>query len=216
VDRRWFPFFPTLLVVLSVGTMIALGIWQLARKDEKGALLATYRANLNAPPLAEFPIARPVPASAMFRTASVSCAPAGTPNIRGGKDRAGQTIFRVIMPCRLPGVAPGSANPLFHVDMGGTYDPQAKAVLLFDAPINGIVTTMPPEGSFIARMFRTAPPPDALLIAETAGPNMVPSAPPNVEDVPNDHLAYAIQWFLFAGFATLIYVLALRKRIKGG
>ncbi len=30
--------------------------------------------------------------------------------------------------------------------------------------------------------------------------------------MPNNHLAYAVQWFLFAAIAGAIYVLALRRR----
>jgi surfeit locus 1 family protein len=34
--------------------------------------------------------------------------------------------------------------------------------------------------------------------------------------VPNNHLAYAVQWFLFAAVASVIYVLALRWRGRNG
>jgi cytochrome oxidase assembly protein ShyY1 len=41
--------------------------------------------------------------------------------------------------------------------------------------------------------------------------------PPNPEDVPNNHLSYAVQWFAFAGIAAGIYLLAVRRRtIKAG
>ena len=51
-----------------------------------------------------------------------------------------------------------------------------------------------------------------MLIAGEPVPGLKPLAPPNVADVPNNHLAYAVQWFFFAGIAAIIYVLALRKR----
>ncbi|HNJ47416.1 MAG TPA: SURF1 family protein, partial [Novosphingobium sp.] len=37
-------------------------------------------------------------------------------------------------------------------------------------------------------------------------------------DIPNNHLSYAVQWFLFAATALVIYGLALRKRLaaRGG
>ena len=35
---------------------------------------------------------------------------------------------------------------------------------------------------------------------------------PTPDSVPNNHLAYAWQWFMFAGVATIIYALALRGR----
>jgi surfeit locus 1 family protein len=38
------------------------------------------------------------------------------------------------------------------------------------------------------------------------------SAPPSPSIIPNNHLSYAVQWFLFAGIAVTIYFLALRQR----
>jgi surfeit locus 1 family protein len=43
---------------------------------------------------------------------------------------------------------------------------------------------------------------------------LIAAEPPSLEDVPNNHLFYALQWFFFAGAAALIYVLALRRRSR--
>jgi cytochrome oxidase assembly protein ShyY1 len=51
-----------------------------------------------------------------------------------------------------------------------------------------------------------------ILTAATPAPPLAASAPASIEDVPNNHRAYAAQWFFFAGLAVLIYVLALRRR----
>jgi surfeit locus 1 family protein len=40
-------------------------------------------------------------------------------------------------------------------------------------------------------------------------------ARPDPRDIPNNHLAYAVQWFLFATVAAVIYALALAKRLAG-
>ena len=37
-------------------------------------------------------------------------------------------------------------------------------------------------------------------------------AAPDPRDLPNNHLAYAGQWFFFALTALVIYILALRRR----
>jgi surfeit locus 1 family protein len=42
----------------------------------------------------------------------------------------------------------------------------------------------------------------------------VANARPDPNDIPNNHLAYAVQWFLFAGVALVIYALAVRKRMR--
>ncbi|MEL7190103.1 MAG: SURF1 family cytochrome oxidase biogenesis protein, partial [Pseudomonadota bacterium] len=36
------PIIPTILVVAAAGVMVALGIWQLGRADEKAALIAEF------------------------------------------------------------------------------------------------------------------------------------------------------------------------------
>jgi cytochrome oxidase assembly protein ShyY1 len=50
------------------------------------------------------------------------------------------------------------------------------------------------------------------LVAATAPPGLEPSAPPSIAEIPNNHRSYAVQWFLFALIAVVIYVLALRKK----
>ena len=59
---------------------------------------------------------------------------------------------------------------------------------------------------------RTAQP--RRLVAATAPPGLAPSAPPSIDQIPNNHRAYAVQWFLFALIALVIYWLAVRKRLK--
>ena len=51
-----------------------------------------------------------------------------------------------------------------------------------------------------------------LLVADTPAPGLAPNAAPDLSSVPNNHLAYGVQWFLFALVASVIYVLALRWR----
>jgi surfeit locus 1 family protein len=53
-----------------------------------------------------------------------------------------------------------------------------------------------------------------MLVADTPAPGLMPNPGPDPSSIPNNHLAYAVQWFLFAGLALLIYALALRKRLK--
>ncbi len=42
------------------------------------------------------------------------------------------------------------------------------------------------------------------------------NAAPDPRSIPNNHLSYAVQWFLFALTAMVIYTLAVRKRLRGG
>jgi surfeit locus 1 family protein len=52
-----------------------------------------------------------------------------------------------------------------------------------------------------------------MLIARVPVAGLKAAAPPKIDDVPNNHLAYAVQWFLFAAIAAVIYGLAVRKRL---
>ena len=54
--------------------------------------------------------------------------------------------------------------------------------------------------------------PGPRLVADPPVAGLQPLAPPDPGDLPNNHLAYAGQWFFFALTALVIYVLALRRR----
>ena len=54
--------------------------------------------------------------------------------------------------------------------------------------------------------------PGPRLIADPPVGGLSAMAPPDPGDLPNNHLAYAGQWFFFAITALVIYVLALRRR----
>ncbi len=51
-----------------------------------------------------------------------------------------------------------------------------------------------------------------LLVADTPARGLEASERPSPATIPNNHRAYAVQWFLFAGAALVIYALALRRR----
>jgi surfeit locus 1 family protein len=51
-----------------------------------------------------------------------------------------------------------------------------------------------------------------LLVADAPAPGLAANSTPDWRIVPNNHLSYAGQWFLFAAIASVIYGLALRSR----
>ena len=55
----------------------------------------------------------------------------------------------------------------------------------------------------------------APMLATFGADGPIELAAPDPRDVPNNHLSYAVQWFLFALTAVVIYILALRKRWGG-
>ncbi|GAB4472708.1 MAG: hypothetical protein OHK0018_02690 [Erythrobacter tepidarius] len=54
--------------------------------------------------------------------------------------------------------------------------------------------------------------PGPRLVADPPVAGLQPMAAPDPGDLPNNHLAYAVQWFFFAATALVIYVLALKRR----
>ena len=199
------PIFATLLVGLAVAAMIALGVWQLQRRGEKEALIARYAANRDLPPMT-YPERAPVAEDAMFRKARVTCLRVVGWRVTGGATPTGQGGYRHIAECVTGAEGPGAlidmgvaANPAFKPDWrGGTVD--------------GLITTEPNQASLIGKALGTAPPLRPMLVADVPAPGLAASAPPSIIGISNNHLAYAVQWFLFAGIALVIYLIALRRR----
>ena len=51
-----------------------------------------------------------------------------------------------------------------------------------------------------------------MIVSAAPAPGLTAPKRPDPESLPNNHLAYAVQWFLFAISALAIYALALRQR----
>jgi surfeit locus 1 family protein len=189
--RDKLPIIPTILVVLAVATMIGLGIWQLERRKEKEALLASYAAAANKPPIGwpSVPPKEPLP---LFRSATANCLSVTGFRTAAGQNLRGEPGFLIIADCSTGAEGPGVA-----VELGWSKDPNSGHAYR-GGLVSGVIA---PDR--ISRMR---------LVAATPGPGLAASAPPSPGTIPNNHFSYAIQWFLFAGIAVVIYVLALRWR----
>ena len=191
------PILPTLVVGLAVAAMIALGLWQmLDRLPKKEAYLAQLAAN-PARPLIPFPLAPDD--NLLFRRTVADCRPPITIRRAG----AGAAGFRLIATCSVP---KGS----LQVQLGTTHDPRAES----DWPggrVTGYVSHAPDSRSLIESAFDHRPQ-AMLLVADTPAPGLQANPKPDISGVPNNHLAYAVQWFLFAAIAAIIYVLAVARR----
>lgn len=188
---RRLPLIPTILVGLAVAVMIGLGIWQLDRRSEKEALLATYRGAADKPPIG-WPTVPPKEPLPLFRSATANCLSVVNFRTAAGPNLSGEPGYLIIADCRTGAEGPGLA-----VELGWSKNPNAGR-----AYRGGLVSGMIAPDK-ISRMR---------LVAATPGPGLAASAPPSPDTIPNNHLSYAIQWFLFAGIAVVIYTLALRQR----
>ena len=180
------PLIPTIFVAAAVATMIALGIWQLGRKDEKEALIAHAERALTISAEVEYPRDAGRREELLYRRTSVTClSGSGSTTVAGTSLRGVKGVAQRVT-CALANG--GTAT----VDLGFSRDPapivwkggQVRGVI---APGGRIVATEPPTG-------------------------LEPLALPDPRDLPNNHLAYAGQWFFFALTALVIYILALRRR----
>lgn len=197
-----FPLIATFIVTLCIAAMIGLGLWQLnIRLPQKEAQLALLLENPSKPAMA-FP-ALPDD-SLLFRKAHGFCVePVGTQLIGAGKEG-----FRFIVECRTGGLE----GPGMLVQLGTTRDPNAKLDWKGGA-VSGTIAYGPDERSMLASLGDKTPK-RLMLISDTPPPGLALSNPPKPDSVPNNHLAYAVQWFLFAAVAAIIYLLALKWRAK--
>jgi hypothetical protein len=200
-----FPVFATILVGLAIAAMIALGVWQLQRKGEKEALLAQLSANRTLPPIA-FPRI-PIGESLLFRRASALCLEPVSFKAEGGRSATGRTGWRQIAQCRT-----GAEGPGFAVQIGVASTLDAKPNWK-GGEVSGYITHLPDHQPLIASIFSRAPK-TLMLVADKPAPGLDANPEPDLSAVPNNHLAYAVQWFLFAAVAAIIYGIALRRRLK--
>ena len=191
---RKVPLVPTIVVAVAVAVMIGLGVWQLQRAGEKNRLLERYAKAETLPPIAfpTLPIADDqLP---LFRHATGVCLRPVARRTVPGKGASGEPGFVHIIDC-----STGAEGPGMSVAVGWSKDPNAK-VSWRGGPVSGIIA---PDNRTRMR-----------LVAASAPAGLETVAPPSLSSIPNNHRSYAIQWFLFAGIAALIYFLALRLRWK--
>ncbi|NIJ37162.1 cytochrome oxidase assembly protein ShyY1 [Sphingopyxis panaciterrae] len=204
--RRW-PIVPTILVLVAVAVMIALGVWQLQRKGEKEALIALYERNMAMSSLVTYPELPPVPDAMLYRKSSVVCLEPVRWDPRSGTDRAGKAGIRMIADCRTGAEGPGV---LVDIGIGDDFAPPKWT----GGIVQGTVVPGPDQPSVIQRLTGKPAPARAMLVADVPAEGLRASAVPSAADTPNNHLAYAGQWFLFAAAALVIYILAVRRRLR--
>ena len=191
---RKLPLVPTIIVAAAVAVMIGLGIWQLRRADEKSRLLQQYAAAEKLPPIAFPTLPLATDQLPLFRHATGVCLrPVGRRTVPG-EGTSGEPGYVHIVDCMT-----GAEGPGMSVAVGWSKNPNAK-INWVGGPVSGIIA---PDNETRMR-----------LVAASSPPGLETVAPPSLSSIANNHRSNAIQWFLFAGIAALIYGLALRMRWK--
>ena len=191
--RNRLPIIGTVLVLAAVATMIGLGIWQLQRADWKNGLLDSYASATDLPPIA-YPAVPDPDNPPYFRKSTVNCLAVIGWRSTSGRNINGKSGWAHIAQCRTA----GAEGPGAQVVAGWSARPDDPE---WDGGVvDGIIA---PDSQNIIRLVTSEP---------VAG--LQKSQPPALEDIPNNHLSYAVQWFLFAGIALIIFLIALRGRRK--
>lgn len=190
--KRW-PIIPTIIVTIAVAIMIGLGVWQLQRKAEKDALLVRYDAADGLPAIA-WPVVPDPKALPLFRRSALMCVKVIRVETVSGSNIDGKSGFAHVASCQTG----GAEGPGAKVAIGWSERPQSPK--WGGGAVRGIIA---PDGAQLIKLVST----DTVQGLDRL-------APPSPSQIPNNHLLYAIQWFIFAAAASIIYVLAVQKRSK--
>ncbi len=182
---RRLPVFSTIIVLAAVVTMIGLGIWQLGRLKEKEALIARYEAATGNDLPVLFPLDGKGEAELFRRSALVCNAVTGIGPVAGT-------------------AANGTKGWVQRAQCVVTLEKTVPVDLGFSRDLN----TVDWKSGVVSGVIAPGP----RLVADPPVAGLQPMAKPDPGDLPNNHLAYAGQWFFFALTALVIYVLALRRR----
>ena len=183
---RSLPPVATILVALSAIIMVALGFWQLGRADEKEALLARYAVAGDIAEPVPYPRTQAAATEALYRRSEVICDRVLERRATAGTSTNGARGWAQVARCAL---RDGGET---DIAIGWTRGPEGPTWT--GGEVEGIVA------------------PGPRLVADPARAGLIPLMPPDPADTPNNHLAYAGQWFFFAITALVIYALALRRR----
>lgn len=192
------PLFPTLLVLIAVAVMIRLGFWQIDRMNQKDDLLARYAAAASNPEVLPSLPGNSDWNDLLYRRVSVACGEVRGWRSISGKNSSGESGIGHIAECRL---ADRSAfdGPGYDIVVSVGWSRNPANPDWRGGEVSGIIAP-----------FQNS---EVKIVADPPLAGLQPNARPNPADIPNNHWSYAIQWFLFAAVALVIYGLALRKRL---
>lgn len=185
---RRVPVLATLIVLAAVAVMLRLGFWQLDRLHQKEALLSRYAAAAGISADAPWPRSDRDAQAVLYRHATIACAEVAGVSSVSGQNAKGEPGIAHVAQCNLVG--------------GG----EARVIIGWSRQVSAPDWRGGSVQGWIA--------PGPRLVADPPLAGLEANARPDPADIPNNHLSYAVQWFLFAGVALVIYALALAKRLR--
>ena len=185
------PILPTILVAGAIAVMIALGFWQLSRMGEKEALIAQAEQNLRMSSEAPYPLDAAGMDEVLYRRTTIDCAEVLSITPRAGTSERGAKGWAQRASCKL-----GGSDAVVDVDIGWSLRPDPA--VWQGGEVRGTIA------------------PGGRVVSANGLAGLEPLAGPDPRALPNNHLAYAGQWFFFALTALAIYILALRRPAGAG
>ena len=179
------PIISTIIVAGAIAVMVALGFWQLSRMGEKEALIARAEQNLRLSSEVRYPIDGAQLDEVLYRRTTIECSEVLSITPRAGTSAKGAKGWAQRASCVM-------GDAVVDVDIGWSLRPEAA-----DWKGGEVRGTIAPGGR---------------IVSASGLAGLEPLASPDPRALPNNHLAYAGQWFFFALTALVIYILALRRR----
>ena len=229
--RPRFPVVLTVLAVLLLGVLLALGVWQVQRMQWKEGLMNGAEAAAGQPPL---PLAEALKLeNPEFRRVLLTCrglAAASFVELQSIEN--GDAGVRLVSACRPEGVEATLLVDRGFVSAEISARPSVKAAdtmpvvitgVLRRAPAPSALTPPPAEGRFygrdaeaMARALKVVGLVSPFTVFATTSTNpdwqaLKPSAPPAA--FTNNHLGYALTWFGLAAALIAFYGVLLRRRM---
>lgn len=206
--RRWPPA-ATLLTLVMLPVLLGLSYWQYAvRRPWKHDLMVRLDAAKSMPPLTAAYIAR-YPAdgpSLQYRRATLDCRPGRTVpyDTKGGTSASDDGGFLMLVDCA--GYGPHPTSPVVVV-AGWTLRPDRVTSLDVSERFTGTLIEHP--------YGKEAHRPRFMLIPTTAVAPLAVSRTPTPDDLPDNHLSYALQWLAFAATLAGVYTVYVRQWRRG-
>jgi surfeit locus 1 family protein len=217
----------TAFTLLALGILIALGLWQLERREEKHAMLAQIEARAKSPPAPveilfatgdAFPAYRPATALGTFDHAKEAYVYA--PRADTGPTRQG---FKVLTPFTL------TSGGVIIVDRGWVPEMEKDPAKRAHGQVDGVVelegvllpsaepkTFTPPPDKARRTFFIRDTPAIAKAVGVTLHRTLVfesktrtdggPEPMASGRDIPDNHLSYALTWFSLGVVLLVIYL----------
>ena len=230
VARPRFPLILTILAVVLLGVLLALGVWQVQRMQWKEGLIASAEAAAGQPPL---PLDEALKLdNPEFRRVILTCRGlSAAPFVELQSIENSDAGVRLVSTCAVEG------GPTLLVDRGFvsaeiSSRPPVNAADTMPVVITGVLrrspapsalTPPPAEGRFygrdaeaMARALKVQGPVSPFTVFATTSTNpdwaaLKPSAPPAA--FTNNHLGYALTWFGLAVALIAFYAVLLRRRM---